>query len=242
MNRLLLVLVAASAAAGARADIINLTNGNQLEGRATVEGDRVKVQMGQGWLFLRKEAVASIEKKDTPLDVFDRKYAALAPKDLPARLQLAGWCREQDLTEPNRKLLNEVLALDPNNAEARRLLGHVQHQGQWVTVEERNRALGLVEFEGQWHTPGALAELLKARAAAEQAQAELQKLREGLQQQPGYGAPDYGYSPYYYGYSRYYYGYDPYSGGYYAPYRYRYPYLFFSGRLTFGRHLHIRFP
>jgi len=241
MNRLLLVLVAASAAAAARADIINLTNGNRLEGRATVEGDRVKVQMGQGWLFLRKEAVASIEKKDTPLDVFDRKYAALAPKDVPGRLQLAGWCREQELVEQNRKLLNEVLALDPDNAEARRLSGHVQHKGQWVTVAERNRELGLVEFEGQWHTPQALAELLKARAAAEQAQAELRKLREELQQQPSPVAPDYGWSPYYYAYGRYGYDYSRYPYGYYG-YRSGYPYLFYSGRWTFGRHLRIRFP
>jgi hypothetical protein len=238
MSRIVVTLVAVGMAACARADTITLTNGNQLEGRATVDGDRVKVQLVQGWVFLRKEAVASIEKQDTPLDVFDRKYAALAAKDVPGRLQLAAWCREQKMNEPGRKLLGEVLALDANNAEARKLLGQVQHQGEWVTVEERNRALGLVEFEGRWYTPEALAELRKSRAAAEQAQAELQRLRDQIGQQQRDVVPDYSSIPYYY----YSYGRYPYYRTGYGPNYYGYPFTVFSGRVIIGHRGHGHHP
>ncbi|HOX06962.1 MAG TPA: hypothetical protein PK280_11220 [Planctomycetota bacterium] len=197
MKLMMMVFAGMAMAAFARADTITLANGNTIEGKATVEGDRVKVQLGEGWVFLPKDQVKWIEKGETPLDVYAIRYGALDPKDVAGRLKLAAWCREKSLDSRNELLLNEVLALDSNDAEARRLLGYVQYQGKWVTVDERNLAMGLVEFEGKWYSPEALVELIKLRAEMESARAQ-----PPVQLQPQYPATGYVqdgvYAPYVY--------------------------------------------
>jgi hypothetical protein len=202
----------------ARADTITLQNGNQIEGKVTVDGDRVKVQIGEGWVFLPKNQVKLVEKGETPQDLYLQKYGALDPKDVAGRLKLAEWCREKSLDSRSGQLLNEVLALDPNNADARRLLGYVQYQGKWVTVDERNLAMGLVQFEGKWYSPEALTELLRLRAELEATQTQTQAQLPYQYPATGY-AYDGSYMP---GYP-YYYSYYPYYDSW--P-----PFVFFGGR------------
>jgi len=243
MNRIMLALAAVAMATFARADTVTLANGNQLEGKATVDGDRVKLQIGDGWVIISGKEVKSIDKADTPQDSYAKKYAALAPGDVPGRLGLAAWCRGRGLADQSAKLLKEVLALEPNNADARRLLGYVQYEGKWVTVDERNLAIGLVQFEGKWYTPEALTDVLTARAAAQEAQAQLEQLNG--QGQPQYPAASYGYdysypySPYYSDYPYYY----PYLYYGYYPYYYWPPFYYFDrDRFRHGdRHEHERF-
>ncbi len=167
--------------AGARADVVYLKNGKSIEGKVTVEGDRVKVEIPHGTVSFPRDKVLRIEKRESRLDVYDRKRAALAAGDAKGRLALAEWCLREGMGNRREALLREVLEIDPENAEARKLLGYVKHEGKWVTPAERFRAMGLEEFEGRWHKPESVAAIKAARAEAQKAEEERRKAEVELQ-------------------------------------------------------------
>ncbi len=175
MRRFALILTGLLFAAAARADVVHLKNGKSIEGKVTVEGDKVTVQIPFGSVSFPKSKVLRIERKESSIDVYEQKLAALKKGDAAGRLELAAWCRKQGLRARGETLLREVLEFDPENTAARKLMGYVKHGGEWVTPEEKYRALGMIKFEGQWHKPESVAAVKKARAAAVQAEAERRK-------------------------------------------------------------------
>lgn len=76
---------------------------------------------------------------------FRQKWADLARDDVPGRHMLLDLAREYGMWKSMRKLADEILALDPDHAEAHRHLGHVRHGGKWLTGDEAE-AKGLVPF------------------------------------------------------------------------------------------------
>jgi hypothetical protein len=156
----------------ARADVVYLKNGKSIEGKVTVKGDKVIVQIAHGSVSFPKDKVLRIERKVSAVETYDKKLAALPAKDVAARLKLAGWCRRRGLGNRSGKLLEEVLDLDSENATARELLGYVRHGGKWMKPEDKFRALGLVKFEGKWHKPESVAAIKQARAAAQEAESK----------------------------------------------------------------------
>ena len=181
MRRVWVMLAGLALAAGASADVVYLKNGKSIEGQVVVEGDRVTVKIPYGTVSFPRSKVLRIEKGVSAVGIYEKRRAALPAGDAAARLKLAAWCREERL--PNRAdgLLREVLAIDPENAEARRLLGYVWHEDRWMKPEEKYRAQGLVEFEKQWHKPESVAEIKRARAAARGAEEQRRKAELELQ-------------------------------------------------------------
>ncbi|MHC4916155.1 MAG: hypothetical protein ACYTGB_11765 [Planctomycetota bacterium] len=172
MRWTLLVFCGLLAAAAARADVVYLKNGKSIEGKVTVEGDRVVVEIPHGTISFPRAKVLRIERRESRIEVYERKYAALPEKDAAARLTLAEWCAREGLGNRREGLLREALDVDPENAEARKLLGYVRHNDRWVTPAEKFRAMGLQEFEGRWHKPESVAAIKAARAEAQKAQEE----------------------------------------------------------------------
>ena len=58
---------------------------------------------------------------------------------------LAEWCREHNLTAQRKAVLEHVLELDPDQPEARRLLGYHKVKDQWMTCEEEEIDKGNVK-------------------------------------------------------------------------------------------------
>lgn len=127
-----LAVLLLSAAAAARADEVQLQSGAVIEGRATRDGDTVVVRMESGEIRLPADSVQRIKKSQASDDVAQRRRAALAARDIKGRIELASYCREHDLRATERALLEEVIALEPNHAGARRLLGYVRTEHGWV--------------------------------------------------------------------------------------------------------------
>lgn len=119
-------------AAGVRADEVHLQSGSTIEGRASRDGDTVVVRVESGVIRLPADSVQRIDKSEASDDIAQRRRAALAPRDIRGRLELAAYCREHDLRATERALLEEVIALEPNHAQARRLLGYVRTEQGWV--------------------------------------------------------------------------------------------------------------
>lgn len=151
------------------ADEIHLKGAGSLSGRIIEETETtVTIDLGGGTVGVPMERVERIERKRSPLDDYDERAAKLGPQDVNGWLKLGRWASQQGLSAQAGEAYDTVLAIDPDNEEARIALGYVLLDGRWMTEEESYRAQGYVKHDGEWVTPGE-AQLLQASAAAEQA-------------------------------------------------------------------------
>lgn len=193
------------AAAAARADEVQLEGGAVIEGRATREGDSVVVQMESGQIRVSADSVKSIKKAESSDEVAQKRRAALAAHDVKGRIELARYCREHDLRATERALLEEVISLEPNQPEARRLLGYVKTDKGWedrTAQEQRARDAEHEAWLARAHEREARddAERDRARAsqAARQRELEDEQLRNAPLRDDSYVYPytyGYGYAP-----------------------------------------------
>jgi hypothetical protein len=91
--------------------------------------------------------------------------------------KLAEWCKVQQLTAERNLHLGRVLELDDQHAGARRALGYVLIENQWVRHAELKRGDGYELYKGRWRTIQEI-ELLESTAKRELAEKEwLGKIR-----------------------------------------------------------------
>ncbi len=160
-----LVLLATVCTAFARADVVKLKSGKNVEGRIVAEtGDSVIVETKFGRVTVARADVAAIDKGDTPIEALAKKRAALAKDDANGRVDLAIEAERLKKRPLRDELLDEALAIDPANARANEMKGRVRWKDRWVTPDEKialekqavadeMKAKGLVESGGKWVTP-----------------------------------------------------------------------------------------
>jgi len=127
---LVFALVASSTAVFA--DRVHLKDGRVIEGEVVDKGDQVEIRLHLGSTTVRKDEIARIEKVKTASELYKEKAAAVAEGDADAHLELAQWCQEQRLAEEAHAELLATIAIDPEQAQARALLGHVKVGDAWV--------------------------------------------------------------------------------------------------------------
>ena len=120
----------------ARADVVQLKNGKKFEGLAEEKPDSVVLRLERGSITFARDDVERIDKCPPPWEVYEQKAKGLKPEDAAGHLELAKWCRLNNLSQRMQKELELVLRLDPENGEARKLLGHQKVDGKWLTAEE----------------------------------------------------------------------------------------------------------
>ena len=85
------------------------------------------------------------------------KMQRQAPDTVEGQMKLAEWCRDHNLTAQRKTHLERVLQLDPNQPEARRLLGYRKVKDKWMTHDEEMTDKGYVQHivngETRWITP-----------------------------------------------------------------------------------------
>ena len=57
--------------------------------------------------------------------------------DVQGNLKLATWCAKNKLADQERAHLTRVIELVPDHPDARRRLGHLMVDGEWLSVEDR---------------------------------------------------------------------------------------------------------
>ncbi len=153
MRKLLLAGLLA-AALPASADEVRLENGNVLVGIAREEGSRVVVELPAGTVEIEREDVSSIVPGRTLLhDYADRRKDIEGSEKAGDYFALAEWAKANGLFRYLPELLREVLRLDPAHDGAHEMLGHLRHEGKWLTPEEYSQTTGLVLFRGEWMKP-----------------------------------------------------------------------------------------
>ncbi len=140
-------------APSARADVLELKDGRLIEGLVVEEGDRLLVLSRFGVSEVACADVAA-RREGVAADVQVREaLARLSPEDGANRLRIAAWLRTLGREEEASALAEEVVALDPENADAHGFLGHVRFRGRWMHPDDARRAEGLERHGDRWYTP-----------------------------------------------------------------------------------------
>lgn len=159
------------------ADLVVLKDGRRIEGKILVENSKeVKVKTSFGELTFPRADVVSIERGKIYKDEFDERWKAAKTADEFHDLGL--WSESKKKNRDAKRCMNRAIELDPDHEAAHQWLGHVLHQGEWMTPKERaariaeartandeaaQRAKGLVLHEGSWVTPEEKAHLEAGR-------------------------------------------------------------------------------
>jgi hypothetical protein len=151
------------------ADVVRLRGGGEIRGQIldggegdsgtgiaveTLSGARVRVP---------SEEIDFVERRGKLVEEYVTRSRQI-PETVQAHVDLADWCRTQQLHEQRREQLERVLDLDPDHLEARKVLGYVNYLGRWMTQEDMMAERGYLRHDGRWVTRQEL-ELIEANSS-----------------------------------------------------------------------------
>ena len=162
------------------ADRIVVRNGPAIKGKAILDDahpDQYLVfgERGKTPIVLKRDRVARIDPEPSVLDdyVLRRKAIATIPagtSGAQAEYDLGLWCEGHKLPDLASVHYEGSIKRDRTFGPAHRKLGHVEHDGQWLTPAELKAEQGYILYRGKWITP----EEKVQRDAEESATAEQQ--------------------------------------------------------------------
>jgi len=143
-----------SVARAARADEIMLRGGGQVQGKVVPDPrdkDKVQVWLLQGRkpLSLQKTKILEVIPKASPLDEYFVKQKTTA-QTAQAQYDFAIWCEQHKLADLAHVHYEAAVAIDKSFEPAHRKLGHIYHDGYWLTRDELSARQGLVKYKGRW--------------------------------------------------------------------------------------------
>jgi len=149
MKYILIAYHTAACCVVAAADEVKLKNGRTLVGIARhEEPNRVVVETRFGDIRVLESEVQAIEPGRSDIHEYKEKLDALGSCPSAAQLfELAQWAEERGLGRYVNGLLTQVVELEPDHAEARRLLGYARLDGNWMPSSERRAIMRAREAE-----------------------------------------------------------------------------------------------
>lgn len=181
-QRILWLAVVLWAPSSAPADVVRLKNGGEVRGvvdAASRDPNAPQVTIDTltgGRIVLDRSDVEFVTPRSLEIEEYETRARGVADT-VEAHLALAEWCRERRLLPQRAEQLEAVLDLEPDHAEVRRILGHVRHNGEWMTRDEMMQARGYVKHKGKYVTRQELDLLEKSQAEREAEQAWFPKVR-----------------------------------------------------------------
>ncbi len=147
----------------ARADTFLLRSGGHIDGDLVNPNENPRKSYviavpGGGQITLEAAVVEKVETVRPELAEYEKERRR-TPDTAVGQMMLADWCREHGLTAQRKAVLEHVLQLDPEQPEARRLLGYRKVKDQWMTREEEELDKGYVQRRNprtgamEWITP-----------------------------------------------------------------------------------------
>jgi hypothetical protein len=149
----------------ALSDLVTTSDGTVYEGK--VVEDRPDAVVIDTTFDGRKEVPREqVKKVDTSVPPLRDQlaYRVREAKEAKALLEAADWAKSKGFKDEVVELHRKVIELDPQNARARKALGHVKVGPKWMSPEEKEaadaaaveaemKAKGLVLHDGRWVTP-----------------------------------------------------------------------------------------
>jgi hypothetical protein len=140
------------------ADVFLLKDGGKIEGELLNPGEvprktyQIKTNSG-AVIAIEPKYIERKRKDEKEVLVEYKSFAPFLENTLENHLKTAEWCRTNQLRDYSDIHLKQVLELDPNHAEARRLLGYRKlDDGTWMTETETRNRKGYVLHKGSWRT------------------------------------------------------------------------------------------
>lgn len=105
-----------------------------------------------------------------PADEFERRFEA-AGEDVEELWKVYSYCDSYGLGREGKKVLREIIKLDPDHKEARAASGHIYYDGEWFKSEKKleahkkeqlakeAKAKGWVRYKDTWAHPDDIAKL-----------------------------------------------------------------------------------
>src|SRR5258708_6033461 len=141
MKDIVAIALALCLSAPAWADEVKLKNGGVLKGIAREECGRVVVETESGTVAVSVDEVGSVVHDQAGLHEYQERVASLGrDPQAPAVFDLALWAKEHQLGPYVNTLLYWTLALDPDHAQARKMLNYVRYEGRWIPAQEWTQA------------------------------------------------------------------------------------------------------
>lgn len=142
---------------------IELSNGSVIKG--IYDGQRegaVWIKQDQGEIGIEPATISSVRAESNPTSEFQRRVAAVDPKDAAALWRLALWASERGLDDSAVDVAGKVVQFAPDHAEARAFLGHEKVGAEWMDRDSAMQARGFVEYKGRWVTRESYEQLQRA--------------------------------------------------------------------------------
>ncbi len=149
-------LCGALMATTALADIVVTTDGRRIEGEIDEDdAGNVVIKTRYGKITVSADKVAETIEKASPVEEYQDKYGTLKINphlwdSATAHYELGLWCKRNKLHKEARERLAMAISLDPEHKKAHKALGHIMHDGMWVTIEHKMRSEGKVNVRGRW--------------------------------------------------------------------------------------------
>lgn len=106
------------------ADTVVLNSGRSVKGKIVEEtADEVVIKQESGVTTrISRDDIVEIVRAEDLEKEYQAKLAEVKPEDTRALIELAAWCKEHSLKKQQQELLEQILKLEPNNADAKREL------------------------------------------------------------------------------------------------------------------------
>ena len=161
------------------ADDVYVKGGAKFSGRIVSHTETtITIDIGQGEVGIPVDRIEKIVQGYSPLNEYEERAAKLQPGDANGWRDLGRFAAERGLARQAELAYKKVLAIDPNDLEARSGLGYVEINGRWATEEDSYRLQGFVQYQGEWMMPAEVQLIQQAEAqtaAQEQARWEAEE-------------------------------------------------------------------
>ncbi|UUO07126.1 hypothetical protein M4951_02165 [Blastopirellula sp. J2-11] len=143
------------AAQPARSDTVILASGGKISGDLQESAGDLdapqRIVSSYGVVELASEQIVEIEREPPELEQY-RERASRAAATIVDQWSLVKWCRENGLYDEANRHCEQIVKLDPDHEQARKLLGFRKRNGEWSQREDYMQSRGFIRYQGRWRT------------------------------------------------------------------------------------------
>jgi hypothetical protein len=149
----LTVLSALCVITALNADEVLLSSGGRIQGDVISQDERqVVLQTAYGRVTFQTADISKVLYSTPAEKELRLQLAGLKFSDVGGRLKLAEASSTAGLNELANSIYAQVIAINPEEKTARRALGYITYEGEWVTPRDKDMHPGLVPYKGKWVT------------------------------------------------------------------------------------------